>query len=66
MIHQRGELADESAQYVSIHYTERLAQAGIEPSVGSVGDSYDRPIRGWRTRLLPTNAMGHADGSPQS
>ena len=30
----------ESAQYVSIKYTERLADAGIEPSVGSVGDSY--------------------------
>jgi hypothetical protein len=30
----------ESAQYVSIKYTERLAEAGIEPSVG-VGDSYD-------------------------
>ncbi len=31
----------ESAQYLSIRYTERLAEAGIEPSVGSVGDSYD-------------------------
>jgi len=31
----------ESAQYLSIKYTERLAEAGIEPSVGSVGDSYD-------------------------
>jgi hypothetical protein len=31
----------DSAQYVSIRYTERLADAGIEPSVGSVGDSYD-------------------------
>jgi len=29
---------------VSIHYTERLAQAGIEPSVGSVGDSYDNAL----------------------
>ena len=28
-------------QYVSIRYTERLAKAGIEPSVGSVGDAYD-------------------------
>ena len=34
----------ESTQYVSIHYTERLAQAGIEPSVGSVGDSYDNAL----------------------
>jgi putative transposase len=29
---------------VSIHYTECLAQAGIEPSVGSVGDSYDNAL----------------------
>ena len=31
----------ESAQYLSIRYTERLAQAGVEASVGTVGDSYD-------------------------
>jgi putative transposase len=31
-------------QYVSIRHTERLAQAGIEPSVGSVGDSYDNAL----------------------
>ena len=34
----------ESAQYVSIKYTERLAEAGIEPSVGSVADSYDNAL----------------------
>jgi transposase InsO family protein len=34
----------ESAQYVSIKYTERLAEAGLEPSVGSVGDSYDNAL----------------------
>ena len=34
----------EFTQYVSIKYTERLAQAGIEPSVGSVGDSYDNAL----------------------
>ena len=34
----------ESAQYVSIKYTERLAEAGIEPSVGSVGDSYNNAL----------------------
>jgi transposase InsO family protein len=33
--------SDRGVQYVSIRYTERLAAAGIEPSVGSVGDSYD-------------------------
>ncbi len=34
----------ESAQYLSIKYTERLAEAGIEPSVGSVGDSCDNAL----------------------
>lgn len=34
----------ESAQYVSIKYTERLIEAGLEPSVGSVGDSYDNAL----------------------
>ena len=34
----------ESTQYVSICYTERLAEAGIESSVGSVGDSYDNAL----------------------
>jgi transposase InsO family protein len=34
----------ESAQYVSIKYTERLAEAGLVPSVGSVGDSYDNAL----------------------
>jgi transposase InsO family protein len=34
----------ESAQYLSIKYTERLAEAGMEPSVGSVGDSYDNAL----------------------
>ena len=33
--------SDRGGQYVSIRYTERLAAAGIEPSVGTVGDSYD-------------------------
>ena len=36
--------SDRGVPYVSIHYTERLAQAGIEPSVGSVGDSYDNAL----------------------
>ena len=34
----------ESAQYLSIRYTERLAEAGVESSVGSVGDSYDNAL----------------------
>ena len=36
--------SDRGAQYVSIRYTERLAEAGIEPSVGRVGDSYDNAL----------------------
>jgi transposase InsO family protein len=48
-LHQRGDDAvaglvhhsDRGIQYVSMRYTERLADAGIAPSVGSRGDSYD-------------------------
>ena len=36
--------SDRGVQYVSIKYTERLAEAGLEPSVGSVGDSYDNAL----------------------
>lgn len=35
---------DRGVQYVSLPYTERLAEAGIEPSVGSVGDRYDNAL----------------------
>ena len=34
--------SDRGSQYLSIRYTERLAEVGIEPSVGSKGDSYDK------------------------
>lgn len=51
-IHDRKPLSDDGlvhhsdrgVQYVSIKYTERLAQAGLVPSVGSVGDSYDNAL----------------------
>ena len=49
-LHARGDTkglihhSDRGVQYVSIRYTERLAEAGIEPSVGSVGDSYDNAL----------------------
>jgi putative transposase len=36
--------SDRGSQYLSIRYTERLSEAGIEPSVGSVGDSYDNAL----------------------
>ena len=44
---RNGELihhSDRGSQYVSIRYSERLAEAGIEPSVGSKGDSYDSDL----------------------
>lgn len=44
---ERNELvhhSDRGAQHVSIKYGERLAEAGIEPSVGSKGDSYDNAL----------------------
>ncbi len=49
-VHQRRPAAglvhhsDRGLQYLSIKYTERLAEASIEPSVGSVGDSYDKAL----------------------
>jgi len=36
--------SDRGSQYLAIRYTERLREAGIEPSVGSVGDSYDNAL----------------------
>ena len=36
--------SDRGTQYLSIRYTERLAEAGIERSVGSTGDSYDNAL----------------------
>ena len=36
--------SDRGSQYVCIKYSERLAEAGIEPSVGSKGDSYDNAL----------------------
>ena len=36
--------SDAGSQYLSIRYTNRLAEAGISPSVGSVGDSYDNAL----------------------
>ena len=36
--------SDSGAQYVSIRYSERLAEAGIEPAVGSTGDSDDNAL----------------------
>jgi len=49
-IHARGKSdhlihhSDRGTQYLSIRYSERLAEAGITASVGSVGDSYDNGL----------------------
>ena len=40
LIHQ----SDRGVQYLAIRYTERLAEAGVVPSVGSRGDSYDNAL----------------------
>ena len=40
----RAHHSDRGSQYLALRYTERLAQAGVEPSVGSVGDSYDNAL----------------------
>ena len=36
--------SDKGSQYLSIRYSERLGEAGIEPSVGNTGDSYDNAL----------------------
>ena len=72
--------SDRGSQYVSILYTERLAEAGIEPSVGSRGDSYDNAlaetINGlyeaelihrrapWKTKEALENQGGTGTGNP--
>ena len=43
-VHELVHHSDRGTQYLSTRYTERLAGAGIEPSVGSVGDSYDNAL----------------------
>jgi len=52
--------SDRGVQYVSIRYTERLAEAGIEPSVGSRGDSYDNALAETIIGLFKTEVIRHA------
>jgi transposase InsO family protein len=47
----------ESAQYLAIRHTERLLGAGIEPSVGSVGDSYDNALAETINGLFKTEVI---------
>ena len=49
--------SDRGVQYVSIKYSERLAEAGIEPSVGSVGDSYDNALAETLIGLFKTEVI---------
>ena len=69
-LHARGPCAglvhhsDRGSQYLSIRYSERLAEAGIAPSVGSVGDSYDNAMAEtviglYKTELIHRRAPWH-------
>lgn len=47
----------ESSQYVYIRYSERLLQAGVEPSVGSTGDSYNNALAETTNGLYKTEMV---------
>jgi putative transposase len=49
--------SDRGSQYLSIKYTERLAETGIEPSVGNVGDSYDNALAETINGLFKTEVI---------
>jgi putative transposase len=49
--------ATRGSQYLSIKYTERLAETGIEPSVGSIGDSYDNALAETINGLFKTEVI---------
>ena len=51
--------SDRGCQYLSIRYTERLAEAGVDPSVGSVGDSYDNALAESIIGLYKTEVIHH-------
>ncbi len=51
--------SDRGCQYLSIRYTERLAEAGAEPSVGSVGDAYDNALAETIIGLYKTEVIHH-------
>lgn len=62
--------SDRGSQYLSIKYTERLAEAGIDTSVGSVGDSYDNALAEstiglFKTEVIkfigPWKSVGHVE-----
>ena len=51
--------SDRGSQYLSIRYSERLAEAGFEPSVGSVGDSYDNALAETIIGLFKAEVIHH-------
>lgn len=51
--------SDRGSQYLSIRYSERLAEAGVEPSVGSVGDSFDNALAETIIGLYKTEVIHH-------
>ena len=51
--------SDHGSQYLSIRYTERLAEANIDASVGSVGDSYDNALAETINGLYETEVIRH-------
>jgi transposase InsO family protein len=65
-VHKGGLIhhSDRGGQYLSIRYTERLALAGIEPSVGSVGDSYDNALSADCFAIACQAMLGRNDKRP--
>ena len=53
--------SDRGSQYLSIKYTERLADAGLDPSVGSVGDSYDNALAETIIGLFKTEGINRLE-----
>ena len=49
--------SDAGSQYTAVRYTDRLADAGIRPSVGSVGDSYDNALAETTVGLYKTELI---------
>jgi transposase InsO family protein len=59
--------SDRGVQYISIQYTERPAEAGIEPSAGSVGDSYENALAESVIRLFESRgAISTRSNTPRS
>ena len=53
-------LLPSNSQNLSIRYTEHLGEAGIAPSVGSIGDSYDNALAETVIRLFKTEVIRRA------